>query len=188
MNAAWGELAAYWTDMLADRRANPLDPSVDFVTMMSNAPLGDAPMPDIDIIDIMVTLTLGSLDTLKSQLGWQLWHLATHPDDRARIVADPALIPSAVEEFLRAYPIVVDGPQGDPRRRLPRLPDEEGRHGPADDPGRHPRSAGLPGRRRGDHRPQPRTATSRSGPASTAASARTSPGPSCSWPSRSGSA
>ena len=74
--------------------------------MMSNATLGDAPMPDIDIIDIMVTLTLGSLDTLKSQLGWQLWHLATHPEDRARIVADPSLIPSAVEEFLRAYPIV----------------------------------------------------------------------------------
>ena len=86
----------------------------------------------------MVTLTLGSLDTLKSQLGWQLCHLATHPDDLARIVAEPSLIPSAVEEFLRAYPIVVDGPQGHPRRRLPRLPDEEGRHGPADDPGRHP--------------------------------------------------
>ena len=39
--------------------------------------------PDQDIIDIMVTLTLGSLDTLKSQLGWQLYHLATHPDDQA---------------------------------------------------------------------------------------------------------
>jgi cytochrome P450 len=54
----------------------------------------------------MVTLTLGSLDTLKSQLGWQQWHLATHPEDLARIVADPSLIPNAVEEFLRAYPIV----------------------------------------------------------------------------------
>jgi cytochrome P450 len=106
MTAAWGELAAYWTDLLADRRANPLDPDVDFLTMMSNAKLGDAPMVDIDIIDIMVTLTLGSLDTLKSQLGWQLWHLATHPEDRQRIVADPSLIPNAVEEFLRAYPIV----------------------------------------------------------------------------------
>ncbi len=106
MTAAWGELAAYWTDMLADRRAHPLDPEVDFVTMMSTASLGDAPMPDIDIIDIMVTLTLGSLDTLKSQLGWQLWHLATHPADRRRIAEDPSLIPSAVEEFLRAYPIV----------------------------------------------------------------------------------
>jgi hypothetical protein len=32
-----------------------------------------------------------------------LWHLATHPDDRMRLVAEPALIPTAVEEFLRAY-------------------------------------------------------------------------------------
>ena len=106
MTAAWGELAAYWTDMLADRRAHPLDPSVDFLTMMSDAKLGDEPMPDIDVVDIMVTLTLGSLDTLKSQLGWQMWHLGRNGDDRARLVAEPHLIPSAVEEFLRAYPIV----------------------------------------------------------------------------------
>jgi cytochrome P450 len=106
MMAAWGELGGYWRDMLADRRKHPLDPDVDFVTMMSRATLNDEPMPDDDIVDIMVTLTIGSLDTLKSQLGWQQWHLATHPDDLARIVADPSLIPSAVEEFLRAYPIV----------------------------------------------------------------------------------
>jgi cytochrome P450 len=109
MNEAWGELAAYWTEMLADRRAHPLDPNVDFVTMMSQSKLVDDPMPDADIVDIMVTLTLGSLDTLKSQLGWQLWHLGTHPDDLARIVADPSLIPGAVEEFLRAFPIVSMG-------------------------------------------------------------------------------
>ena len=124
--------------MLADRRQHPLDPTVDFMTMMSQSKLDDDPMPDDDIVDIMVTLTLGSLDTLKSQLGWQQWHLATHPEDLARIVADPSLIPSAVEEFLRAYPIVSMARKVTQRRRLPRLPDEEGRHGPAHDPGRHP--------------------------------------------------
>ena len=46
------------------------------------------------------------LDTLKSQLGWCFYHLATHPEDRRRLVADPSLTPAAVEEFLRAYPIV----------------------------------------------------------------------------------
>ncbi len=106
MMAAWGELAIYWSEMLADRRANPRDPSVDFVTMMSQAKLGDVPMPDIDVVDIMVTLTLGSLDTIRSQLGWQMWHLGRNAEDRARLVAEPELIPSAVEEFLRAYPIV----------------------------------------------------------------------------------
>jgi cytochrome P450 len=32
--------------------------------------------------------------------------LATHPDDRKRLVDAPDLVPLAVEEFLRAYPIV----------------------------------------------------------------------------------
>jgi cytochrome P450 len=63
-------------------------------------------VPDADMIDIMVTLTLGSLDTLKSQLGWCFYHLATHRQDRERLIAEPDLVPSAVEEFLRAYPIV----------------------------------------------------------------------------------
>jgi cytochrome P450 len=106
MNSAWGELAAYWAELLADRRKHPLDAGVDFLTMMSQSKLNDDPMPDEDILDIMVTLTLGSLDTLKSSLGWQMWHLATHPEDRDRLIRDPSLIPSAVEEFLRAYPIV----------------------------------------------------------------------------------
>jgi cytochrome P450 len=30
-------------------------------------------------------------------------HLASHSDDRARLVEDPSLIPTAIEEFLRAY-------------------------------------------------------------------------------------
>ena len=67
---------------------------------------GERPVPDDEIRDICVTLTIGSLDTLKSQLGWCFYHLATHPEDRRRIVADPSLTPGAVEEFLRAYPIV----------------------------------------------------------------------------------
>ena len=32
-----------------------------------------------------------------------LWHLATHADDRRRLVAEPALIPTAVEEFFGPY-------------------------------------------------------------------------------------
>jgi cytochrome P450 len=37
------------------------------------------------------------------EIGTCLWHLATHADDRERLVDDPQLIPTAVEEFLRAY-------------------------------------------------------------------------------------
>src|SRR5262249_12604878 len=38
-----------------------------------------------------------------SAIGASLWHLASHEEDRARLVAEPDLIPTAVEEFLRAY-------------------------------------------------------------------------------------
>lgn len=106
MTAAWGDLAKYWEDTLAARRAAPLDPAVDFVTHLSRCQLDGEPLPDKDILDILVTLTIGSLDTTKSQLGWCFYHLATHPDDRKRLLAEPDLVPSAVEEFLRAYPIV----------------------------------------------------------------------------------
>jgi cytochrome P450 len=106
MMGAWQDIARYWTEMLEARRAEPLDPTIDFVTHLSRCEMDDAPLPDQDIIDLLVTLTLGSLDTLKSQLGWCIYHLATHPEDRKRLVADPSLVPTAVEEFLRAYPIV----------------------------------------------------------------------------------
>jgi cytochrome P450 len=106
MMDAWGDIAAYWSRLLADRRAHAYDPDVDFVAHLNRSQLDGAPLPDEDIKDLLVTLTLGSLDTLKSQLGWCFYHLARHPEDRRRLVAEPDLIPGAVEEFLRAYPIV----------------------------------------------------------------------------------
>jgi cytochrome P450 len=51
----------------------------------------------------MVLLMIAGIDTTWSAIGASLWHLATHPDDRRRLAADPALMPVAVEEFLRAY-------------------------------------------------------------------------------------
>jgi cytochrome P450 len=38
-----------------------------------------------------------------------LWHLATHDDDRRRLAAEPELLPTAIEEFLRAYSPVTMG-------------------------------------------------------------------------------
>ena len=51
----------------------------------------------------VVVLMLGGIDTTWSSLGASLYHLGTHPEDLARLVAEPELIPGAVEELLRAY-------------------------------------------------------------------------------------
>ncbi len=50
----------------------------------------------------MLTLIAG-IDTTWSAIGSSLWHLATHDEDRMRLVAEPGLMATAVEELLRAY-------------------------------------------------------------------------------------
>ena len=51
----------------------------------------------------MVLLLIAGIDTTWSAIGSSLWHLATHADDLARLVADPDVMLFALEEFLRAY-------------------------------------------------------------------------------------
>ena len=46
---------------------------------------------------------IAGIDTTWSAIGASLWHLARTPEDRRRLVADPGLMPTAMEEFLRAY-------------------------------------------------------------------------------------
>jgi cytochrome P450 len=48
-------------------------------------------------------LLIAGIDTTWSAIGASLWHLARTPEDTARLVAEPELIPTAIEEFLRAY-------------------------------------------------------------------------------------
>jgi cytochrome P450 len=51
----------------------------------------------------MVLLMIAGIDTTWSAIGASLWHLAQHPQDRQRLATGPALLDTAVEEFLRAY-------------------------------------------------------------------------------------
>lgn len=53
--------------------------------------------------DSLLLLLVAGIDTTWSALGASLWHLAKHPEDRRRLVAEPELLPTAIEEFLRAY-------------------------------------------------------------------------------------
>jgi cytochrome P450 len=48
-------------------------------------------------------LLIAGIDTTWSAIGASLWHLAATPADRERLVAEPDLMPFAIEEFLRAY-------------------------------------------------------------------------------------
>ena len=58
--------------------------------------------PDV-VIGIANLLVVAGIDTTWSSIGSALWHLGTNPDDLARLNAEPDLLPTAVEEFLRYY-------------------------------------------------------------------------------------
>jgi hypothetical protein len=57
----------------------------------------------IHIAGTMALLLIAGIDTTWSAIGASLWHLAGAPADRERLVAEPGLLPTAMEEFLRAY-------------------------------------------------------------------------------------
>ncbi len=104
--AAMDDIKRFYADVMADRRRSPRDPDTDLVTSLLQGTIDDRVLDDEEILDICMTLSFGGIDTTKGVLGWSLWHLATHDDDRRWVVEDPSIIPIAVEELLRAYPIV----------------------------------------------------------------------------------
>src|SRR3546814_20215223 len=61
---------------------------------------------DLYLLSMLMTLVLAGLDTTKSQLGYNFWHLATHPEDRGLLAENPDLFPAAIEELLRYYAFV----------------------------------------------------------------------------------
>jgi len=97
------DIFGYLTELLAKKRAQPAD---DFVSYLLTCTVDGRPLDDMELMQISFLLYMAGLDTVAGMLGYVFLHLATHDDDRRRIIDDPAVIPSAVEEFLRYYGIV----------------------------------------------------------------------------------
>ena len=106
MGAALGGIRQYWMDVLEARRGEANPRENDFVSLLLHSTVDGEPLGDDLILDILTVLVLAGLDTTRGQLGYLFRHLAEHPEDRQRLVAEPELIPSAVEESLRLYTIV----------------------------------------------------------------------------------
>ena len=60
-------------------------------------------MSDQELLGICFNLFIGGLDSVSTNMSWQIFHLATHPDDQQRLRVDPAIIPSAIDELQRYY-------------------------------------------------------------------------------------
>jgi len=94
------EATAYFASEIEQRRAAPRD---DLISYLLDVHLDGKQLSDDHINGTLRLLLFAGIDTTWSAIGASLWHLATHAADRRRLVAEPSLIPTAVEEFLRAY-------------------------------------------------------------------------------------
>jgi cytochrome P450 len=93
-------LDAYLDLHIERHRAEPQD---DLISYLLDVELGGQKLSLDHVRGSIVLLLLAGIDTTWSAIGSSIWHFATHPDDRRRIVAEPELMPTAIEELLRAY-------------------------------------------------------------------------------------
>ena len=90
----------YLLAQVHDHLENPRD---DLTTFLINAELNGRKLDVSHVVGTMTLLLIAGIDTTWSAISASLWHLAKYPRDRERLVADPELLPMAMEEFLRAY-------------------------------------------------------------------------------------
>lgn len=75
----------------------------DLVSFLLHAELDGRRLGPDEIFGGCLLLLVAGIDTTWSAIGASIWHLAGHPDHQQRLRDEPELLPSAVEELLRAY-------------------------------------------------------------------------------------
>jgi cytochrome P450 len=90
----------YLTKHIEEHIENPQD---DLTTYLLNAEIFGEKLSPRHVFGTILLLIIAGIDTTWSGIGSSLWHLASNPVDRRRLVENPGKIPMAVEEFLRAY-------------------------------------------------------------------------------------
>ena len=94
------EMQQYFQGYVRQRTQQPGD---DLISYLINVRSNGQPLASQNLIGSLRLLLIAGIDTTWSGIGSCIWHLATHADDRRRLVREPSLIPTAIEEFLRAY-------------------------------------------------------------------------------------
>jgi cytochrome P450 len=106
MAKALQEIREYWVAALDERRGKPEIPG-DLASHLLHVEYdGERPLTDEEMLDMLTVLVLAGLDTTRGELGYMFHHLALNPQDRERLIAEPEIIPLAVEETLRYYTII----------------------------------------------------------------------------------
>lgn len=96
--ATLGEIAGYIAGLIAAVRERPTD---DLLSGLVHAELDGERLNDAELMAHFIQLMNGGNETTRNAFAGGMLALIEHPDQRAALLADPGLIPVAVEEILR---------------------------------------------------------------------------------------
>lgn len=91
-------LASYFQAVLEERRRKPGE---DLVSALLSAEINGTPLTDSEIIDFCTLLLVAGNETTTNLIGNAIWCFDDFPDTIPQLRAEPALLPSAIEEVLR---------------------------------------------------------------------------------------
>lgn len=101
---AAAELYGYAAKLRVDRAEVPLD---DIVTKLINAEINGDRLTDAEFEMFILLLAVAGNETTRNATAHGMHALMTNPDQYAKLVADPSLITSAIEEIVRwATPVM----------------------------------------------------------------------------------
>ena len=101
-----GIIRDFFQEMVTERRRNPRG---DAISTLIEAEVAGEKLDDYKVVGVCFLLLVAGIDTTWSSISASLLHFATHPEDQARLRAEPELLPMAVEEMLRFYSPVTMG-------------------------------------------------------------------------------
>ena len=99
---ARNELIGFITAEVHKRMEDPQEDLLTELLFMKLDDPGAKITPEV-VVGITNLLIVAGIDTTWSSIGSALWHLGTYPHDRERLVNEPEILPTAIEEFLRYY-------------------------------------------------------------------------------------
>ena len=100
-NLAVRDFSACLERLIADRRARPGDPAHDVLTRLIQGEDAGERLTPRELVHNCIFLLNAGHETTTNLIGNGLVLLARHPAERARLIDEPRLVKSAVEEVLR---------------------------------------------------------------------------------------
>jgi cytochrome P450 len=100
-NDAVTEFLAYLKILTDDRRRNPGDPNKDVLTRLIAGEHDGRKLTETELLQNCIFILNAGHETTTNLIGNALYTLLQWPDEKARLMADPSLMRSAVEEVLR---------------------------------------------------------------------------------------